>query len=138
MVVGEWNWFSEEFVSSSEEQVVRRFLELWSTREADAMADLFAEDGVYDNVPEKAPMIGSQAVRKWLHMVFAHITRIDVEIQNIATRGEWVLVERLDDHVAGDRHMRLPVMNATRVVNGKIALFRDYYCRKTCAELGLV
>ena len=67
-------------MSSNEEAVVRRFLELWSTREPDAMADLFAEDGVYDNVPEKAPIVGRQAVRKWLHMVFAHITRIDVEI----------------------------------------------------------
>jgi limonene-1,2-epoxide hydrolase len=123
---------------SNEEAVVRRFLELWSTREADAMADLFAEDGVYENVPENKPMVGSQAVRKWLHMVFEHITRIDVEILSIASSGELVLVERLDDHVAGDRHMRLPVMNATRVVNGKIVQFRDYYCRKTCAELGLV
>lgn len=125
-------------MSSNEEAVVRRFLELWSSREADAMADLFAEDGVYDNVPDKAPMVGSEAVRKWLHLVLEHITRIDVEILNIASAGEWVLSERLDDHVAGDRHMKLPVMNAARIVDGKIVMFRDYYCRQTCAELGLV
>jgi len=120
------------------EAVVRRFLELWATRNADAMADLFAKDGVYDNVPEKKPMHGREAVREWLKGVFSHITRIDVEVLNIASNGEWVQNERIDDHIAGDHHMPLPVMNATRVVDGKIVLFRDYYCRQTCVELGLV
>ena len=125
-------------MSNNAEAVVRRFLELWSTADADAMADLFAEDGIYDNVPDKKPMKGREEVRQWLKAVLGHITRIDVEILNLSSDGEWVLDERIDDHVAGDHHMALPVMNATRVVDGKIVMFRDYYCRQTCAELGLV
>ncbi|TGD71365.1 nuclear transport factor 2 family protein [Mangrovimicrobium sediminis] len=119
------------------EALMRRFLGYWATREWDAMADMFAVDGVYDNVPEKKPMVGREAVREWLKMVFAHLTRIDVEVLNIACNGEWLLAERIDTHVMGDKHMPLPVMNATRIVDGEFVMFRDYYCRKTVAELGM-
>jgi limonene-1,2-epoxide hydrolase len=124
-------------VDVSNEQTLRRFLALWSTRDANAMADCFAEDGVYDNVPNKNPMIGREAIRAWLEMCFQHLTRIDVEILNIAGNGERVLCERIDDHVSGDRHMPLPVMNASRIVHGKIRIFRDYYDRQTVTELGM-
>jgi len=70
-------------------------------------------------------------------MCFEHLTRIDVEILNIASNGDWVLSERLDDHVFGDKHMVLPVMNASRVVDGRIVMFRDYYDRQTVSEAGV-
>ena len=122
---------------SENEKIMRRFLAYWSTREGDAMADLFHADGVYDNVPNKAPMQNREAIRQWLKMVFAHLTRIDVEVLHIASEGEWILSERLDTHVRGDHLMPLPVMNASRIVDGKIVMFRDYYDRQTVTELGM-
>jgi limonene-1,2-epoxide hydrolase len=127
----------EEPVSASNEQILRRFLSLWATRDAVAMAGLFAEDGVYDNVPSNEPMVGPAAIREWLEFCFKHLTRIDVQILNVAGDGEWILSERIDDHIAGDRHMPLPVMNATRIVDGRIKMFRDYYDRQTVTELGM-
>ena len=124
-------------MSTENQDIIRRFLALWATREADAMAALFAEDGVYDNVPNKQPMEGREAIRHWLGICFEHLTRIDVEIINMASDGEWTLSERLDTHVMGDRHMPLPVMNACRIVDGEIVMFRDYYDRQTVAELGM-
>ena len=124
-------------MSQSNEETVRRFLALWSNRDAAGMAECFAEDGVYDNVPDKKPMVGREAIRTWLDFCFQHLTRIDVEVLNMASNGEWVLSERIDDHIIGDRHMKLPVMNAARIVDGKIAMFRDYYCRQTVKELGM-
>lgn len=124
-------------MSASNEEILRRFLALWSVRDAEGMAGFFAEDGVYDNVPSKSPMVGPEAIRQWLEMCFQHLTRIDVEILNIASNGEWVLNERIDDHIVGDRHMPLPVMNATRIVDGKIVMFRDYYDTKTVTDLGI-
>lgn len=124
-------------MSTENQDIIRRFLALWATREADAMAALFAEDGVYDNVPNKQPMAGRAAIRHWLGMCFEHLTRIDVEIINMASDGEWTLSERLDTHVMGGRHMPLPVMNACRIVGGEIVMFRDYYDRQTVAELGM-
>lgn len=121
----------------SNEEVLRGFLALWSTRDAAAMADHFAEEGVYDNVPNRAPMVGREAIRAWLERCFSHLTRIDIDIITIAASGEWVLCERLDDHVKGDRHMRLPVANATRIVDGRIVMFRDYYDRQMVTDLGI-
>lgn len=124
-------------MSKSNEQILRQFLSLWKTREAEAMADMFAPAGIYDNVPFNRPMNGRDAILEWLDNVFEQLTRIDVEILHIATDGEWVLCERIDDHVVGDKHMPLPVMNATRIIDGKIHLFRDYFCRQTVSELGM-
>lgn len=124
-------------MSTSNEEIIRRFLAFWATRDADAMAALFAEDGIYDNVPDKRPMEGREEIRKWLGFCFDHLTRIDVEILNMTSSGEWTLSERLDVHVIGDKHMPLPVMNACRIVDGKIVMFRDYYDRQTVAELGM-
>lgn len=119
------------------EQTVRRFLALWSTRDPNAMAACFAEDGIYDNVPDKRPMVGRETIRLWLEFCFKHLTRIDAEILTIASNGEWILSERIDDHVVGDRHMPLPVMNACRIVDGQIKMFRDYYDRQTVTALGM-
>ncbi len=124
-------------MSTTNQDIIRRFLYLWATREPDAMVALFAEDGVYDNVPNRQPMEGREAIRQWLGFCFEHLTRIDVEILHMASDGEWTLSERLDTHVMGDKHMPLPVMNACRIVDGEIVMFRDYYDRQTVAELGM-
>lgn len=125
-------------MSQSNEELLRRLLEGWRIRDAEGMAACFAPDGVYDNVPDRKPMVGPEEIKAWLDMCFQHLSRLDVEILNIASNGEWVLCERLDDHIALDgKHMPLPVMNATRIVDGKIAMFRDYYDRQTVKELGM-
>jgi limonene-1,2-epoxide hydrolase len=124
-------------MNQTNEALLRHFLSLWAVRDAAGMAECFAPDGIYDNVPNEEPMVGRAAIRAWLDMCFAHLTRIDVEVLNMSSNGEWVLDERIDDHVVGEKHMRLPVMNATRIVDGKILMFRDYYCRETVKALGL-
>ncbi len=124
-------------MSETNEDLMRHFLSLWAFRDAAGMVECFAEDGVYDNVPNAAPLEGRAAIRQWLDGCFQHLTRIDVDLLNVASNGDWVLSERIDDHIVGDKHMPLPVMNAARFEGGKIALFRDYYCRKTVAELGM-
>ncbi len=124
-------------MTASNEQILRHFLALWAVRDAEGMAALFAEDGIYNNVPFKKPMVGRTAIRRWLGMCFEHLTRIDVEILNIASQDEWILCERLDVHVIGDRHMPLPVMGAIRIVEGKIVMLRDYFDRQTVTELGM-
>jgi limonene-1,2-epoxide hydrolase len=124
-------------MGEANEALLRHFLALWADRDAAGMAACFAEDGVYDNVPEARPMLGRAAILAWLEMCFAHLSRIDVEVLTIASNGDWVLCERIDDHIVGEKHMRLPVANATQFSGGKIVLLRDYYCRQTVKELGI-
>ncbi|MDG2002045.1 MAG: limonene-1,2-epoxide hydrolase family protein [Novosphingobium sp.] len=124
-------------MSEANEQIILDFLTKWSTRDAEGMAAAFAEDGVYDNVPDEKPMVGREAILTWLNQCLGVLSQIDVEMLNISSNGEWVLNERIDDHIVGDKHMPLPVMNASRIVDGKIVMFRDYYCRVTVKELGM-
>lgn len=125
-------------MGQTNEEILRGFLAKWATRDAMGMAADFAENGVYDNVPENSPMVGRDAIRQWLDGVFGMLSRIEVEMLHMATHGEWILSERIDDHIAGDRHMPLPVMNASRIVDGKIVMFRDYYDQDMVRDLGIV
>ena len=127
----------ERKMSLSHEQFMRDFYALWREADIDAIVGFFADDCVYDNVPANNPMHGAQALREWLEAGFAHLDSTSVEIRTIACNGEWVLVERLDDHIKGDRHMLLPVMCAARIVNGKIATYREYFDMVTVENLGL-
>lgn len=120
-------------MSDSNEALLRHFAALWATREAEAMAECFATDGIYDNVPAKKPLAGRQAILDWLTICFEHLTRIDVKFINVASNGEWILSERLDTHVMGDKKMPLPVMNACRIKDGKIVM----YDQVTVKELGM-
>jgi limonene-1,2-epoxide hydrolase len=124
-------------MGAAEKAVVRRVCELWGSRDAGAMVELFAKDGVYDNVPAREPFHGREALRAWLEQVFRHMW-VEIELRHIVSDGEWVLSERIDTHVLADRRLPLPVMNTSRVVDGKIVLWRDYYDQKTVAELGIV
>ena len=66
-------------MSQTNEQVLRHMLALWATRDARGMADCFAEDGVYDNVPECKPLEGRAAIFAWREACFQHLDRIEVE-----------------------------------------------------------
>jgi limonene-1,2-epoxide hydrolase len=123
-------------VGATQEAIVRRMCELWAVRDADAMAELFAEDGIYHNVPNP-PMVGRAAVQAYLRKVCERLG-VEAELLHLACDGEWVLSERLDTHVEGDRRMSLPVMNISRVVNGELTLWRDYYDTRMVRDLGLV
>jgi limonene-1,2-epoxide hydrolase len=109
--------------------------ELWATRDADAMADLFTEDGVYHNVPNP-PMEGRESVRAYLRKVCERLG-VEANVLHLACEGEWVLSERLDTHIEGERRMSLPVMNISRVVDSKLALWRDFYDTQMVKDLGL-
>jgi limonene-1,2-epoxide hydrolase len=70
-------------------------------------------------------------------MVCAQV-RVEADVLHLACNGEWVLSERLDTHVLGEKRIPLPVMNISRVVDGKLALWRDYYDTQMVKNLGLV
>jgi len=120
----------------SQENVVRQMCRLWAARDVDGIVALFADDGVYHNVPE-APMVGHAAMRPWLQMVCERMG-VEAEVLHLACDGEWVLSERLDTHVEGSKRMALPVMNISRVIDGKLTLWRDYYDTQMVREIGLV
>lgn len=119
-----------------EEAVVMKVLEYWCNKDAAEMVGLFSEEGVYDNVPDASPMHGKAAIRNWLNAVFQHC-HVEADVLHIATQDNWVLSERVDTHVLGSKRIPLPVMNAAQIIDGKVAVWRDYYCRQMVKEIGL-
>jgi len=117
-------------MNKQREAVVLNVLEAWAKADIEGMLELFSPEGVYDNVPDQKPMRGRGEIGAWLNRVFSHCW-VEAELLHIATSGDWVLSERIDVHVFGDARRALPVMNAAKVVGGKIDCWRDYYCRKT-------
>lgn len=119
-----------------EEAVVMKVLEYWGNKDATSMVSLFTEEGVYDNVPDANPMRGKAAIRSWLDAVFQHC-HVEAEVLHMASQGNWVLSERVDTHILGGKRIPLPVMNAAQIVDGRVAVWRDYYCRQMVKEIGL-
>jgi len=85
----------------------------------------FTPDAVYHNIPVE-PVKGADAIRK----VLGGLMQIESggwEVRNQVAAGEIVMNERIDRFKAGDKEVALPVAGVFRVVDGKIAEWRDYF-----------
>lgn len=85
----------------------------------------FTPDAVYHNIPVE-PVKGADAIRQ----VLGGLTQIESggwEVRNQVAAGEIVMNERIDRFKAGDKEVALPVAGVFRVVDGKIAEWRDYF-----------
>lgn len=118
---------------SDNEQLVREFVDAWSRLDPEELAGYFTEDAVYHNVPLD-PVSGRDAIREFIGGFVADWTETDWEIRNIASDGDVVLVERVDDIEGEDGSVALPVVGVFEVEDGKIAAWRDYFDMGTYAE----
>jgi limonene-1,2-epoxide hydrolase len=73
------------------------------------------------------PVNGADAIRGVVEMFVNPAEEIDWEIMCTAENGNRVLNERLDKFVIGGKEVALPVMGIFDVVEGKIAVWRDYF-----------
>jgi len=119
------------------ERVLRAFYQAWGVPDLEAILALVADDVVYENVPVATRLVGREAFREWFSGGLAALDRIDVAPRTVLAEGEMVMMERVDDHIAGDRHMILPVVNVSRVVDGRIVEYRDYFDLDTVRAIGL-
>lgn len=115
--------------------LVTRFCNAWGQHDIDAIFDMLAADCFYHNMPV-APLVGHDEIRPVLTGFFAMAQSIHFEVcaMGVATNGI-VLTERVDHFLINDQALALPVMGAFEIVDGKIALWRDYYDQKTLDTL---
>jgi limonene-1,2-epoxide hydrolase len=107
-------------------EIVREFIETWSTLDAEKLADYFAEDGCYYNMPTQ-PVKGREAVLGFIQNFLANWTETQWDILNMAEAGDVVFCERLDrtKTTAGD--VDLPCLGVFEMQDGKIKEWRDYF-----------
>ena len=106
-------------------ELVLAFFDKWNAGDVEGILADFSMDAVYRNMPTPA-MHGAGEIREFLEGFFAAFT-ISIETTAIAVDGDMVLTER-DDILRGDAgRCDLPIMGVMRIVDGKIAEWRDYF-----------
>jgi limonene-1,2-epoxide hydrolase len=112
-------------------ELVRRFCAAWTENmEANGLAEFFADDAVYHNMPFE-PVAGKENI---VHNIDSFIRpgppgieRIEFRVINIVADGPVVMTERMDIFTLSDNSFGLPVMGTFEIQDGKIKAWRDYF-----------
>lgn len=106
--------------------VVRRFCDTWANADVHALLRYFADDAVYQNMPDPQSARGHTEIRSAIDGFMVGLDRIEFRVHHIVGDGAVVLTERTDVfHLEG---VELPVMGTFELdEDGKIAAWRDYF-----------
>lgn len=115
------------------ESVVLEFIAAWSRLDPQELASFFAEDGIYHNMPAN-PVRGRDAIRAMIATFIGSWTQTRWDVLNLASRGNVVIVERLDRTRAGNKAVDLPCTGVFEMEGGKIKAWRDYFDMTTYAK----
>lgn len=107
------------------QRVVESFVASWNRMDLAGIVDALCEDVLYLNVPI-GPIHGRDAVEKYLRAAW-RFDSVDWQLLNIATSGNVVLTERVDNFTINGSRVALPVMGSFEVRDGQIAAWRDYF-----------
>lgn len=109
--------------------LVQRFFADLARRDVDALVAYFTDDAVFHDMPRER-FSGREAIAARLRAM-PNFTELRIEVGHVVAQGEVVLSERVDYLVLNGKSVRLPVMAAMELRNGKIAAWRDYWDAKT-------
>jgi limonene-1,2-epoxide hydrolase len=108
------------------EQIIRDFVAAWSSLNPEVIADYFAEDGTYHNIPAAAVQ-GRENIQQFVSGFIRSWESTDWEIISLLAEGNVVMVERLDKTMVAGSPVNLPCFGYFELENGKIKLWRDYF-----------
>ena len=113
---------------TSNSSIVTAFIDIWTSKEIDAIMDFFAADAVYTNIPMDPPNEGLEAIRTTINGFIDMATEIEFIVHHQAENAQGVVMnERTDRFLIGDKWVDLPVMGVFELHDGKIAKWRDYF-----------
>lgn len=108
------------------EEFIATFIDAWPTRDASALMDFFSEDATYHNIPLQA-VHGKPAIAAALESFMKMGGTVEVDIANVVTEGNLVVVERVDHFIGLGTRNSLPVLGIFEVRDGLIRAWRDYF-----------
>jgi len=115
---------------STNQTIIETFIRAWSRLDARELADYFAEEGVYHNIPA-SPVVGRENIRRFIAGFIKPWTATEWVISSILAEGELVMVERLDKTRTAAGDVDLPCVGVFVMKDGKIAVWRDYFDMNT-------
>ena len=98
--------------------IVVQFVERFNLGDADALADLYADDAINQQVANQ-PVVGKAAIRAMFADEFANAEMVCI-VENIFADGDWAILEWKDP-------IGLRGCGFFHIVNQKIALQRGYW-----------
>jgi limonene-1,2-epoxide hydrolase len=104
-------------------EVVAALFDASERRDLDGCLDLFTEDDVWDLVPLKAGE-AREGVRK-----------LPVPMTELLQEGDIVLHERVNRFKIDGEWREIPVADVFEIKQGKVQIWRDYFCLKTFEQL---
>ena len=107
-------------------QLVEDFVAAFNAKDVDKIMSFWGPEPVYHNMPGP-PVKGTEAVRGLIESFLTPAETVDWEILHIAESGDTVLAERVDRFAIGGNEVVLPCNGAFDIVDGKIAVWRDYF-----------
>ena len=107
-------------------QLVEDFVAAFNAKDVDKIMSYWGPEPVYHNMPGP-PVKGTEAVRGLIESFLSPAEKVNWEILHIAESGDTVLAERVDRFVIGGKEVVLPCNGAFEIVDGKIAVWRDYF-----------
>ena len=113
--------------------VVKKMIAAWEALDADAITDMFTEDGVLHSVMID-PIVGRDAIRPRMAFLVDNATHMRLNVRNWAVTGNTVFIEREDEFTFKGHEGKVPVVGVLVVEGDKIKEWREYYDRAELLE----
>jgi limonene-1,2-epoxide hydrolase len=117
--------------------VAHEMVNAWNALDADAIAELFAEDGRFQSMMAE-PIVGREVLREHFGTLLAGATALELQLRNVAVSGNAVFIERVDVFTYQGKTGSVPVVCVMEISDGKVQEWREYYDRaELLSEMGI-
>ncbi len=110
-----------------DEQIVRKFFEIFNNRDTEAMANLLTADAEF-YFPKTQPLIGKKRILKFLNIFFRQYPELAFEIQRVIHQGDHAAVHWTNQ---GMNRRKEPYQNEGVTIlglqDGKINFISDFF-----------
>ena len=118
--------------------VAHNMVNAWNAVDADAIAELFSEDGSFQSMMMDEGLQGREAMREHFTRLLAGASMLKLELRNIAENNGTVFLERVDYFTYKGKEGSLPVVAVLDIEDGKVTAWREYYDRAALLrEMGI-
>ena len=111
---------------------VQAILAAWSRGDPEAVAGLFADDGIF-HCMMRQPIVGRDAFHRHLQGLqsFKPGNRVEIQVKHMGQGDGLVFTERLDKVCINGKEGVIPAVGIFEVEDGKVKHWREYFDQAT-------
>jgi ketosteroid isomerase-like protein len=110
-------------------EATRAVCEAWERGDPDAVADLFADDGRYEDPLLPEPLVGPDAIRESLAPAMAEVRNLRIPIKHLVGDGDLAICEAdfLSELASGEGRFDFPFAMVIEVRDGRITRLAEFF-----------